>query len=1248
MVDIYSLYTKNGIPVANKVFEKVVFKHGLKVSPIDLIDFQDSVVRDYNNFLFATRGQLNGVYKTEYNIETEELSAGLEVSLQEAQALNPSSNYELKISKGKAYIGGKLVVLPLDDYVEIPDNDIYAPSVTLHLILERKDKYFEPIAIGEPGFAIIDGEHTSDRYEAGYILRLVENLPTDVDDNGNVLFMELATINRPTILKEQSEISLDQLDGINDSGTNWVKYESNLNILNVEKVEYLYSSSTVVKIPLTITQQQWDDLDDGAETAAELGVPLVAGVYYVPYTQNVLIIHSDVNTFSQERIWYMPHTVIEVFDMRYIMEDLPSVISAAFQAVNDLKEHRTNFFEGYVPYGLNNQSTPGSNGIQDDTTPDYNPDGKTFWTLPIAEAEPLVLYLNDDIVNPSDYVVENVVKRTYKEDGDTVIKELGKITFHVAPVVGQKLTVDFYHDSHTLYTENAKHEAHINDINAHPLYVNNNKMAEHLTADDGSIPEVEVVETEEGYSSSVLSVLAHDNRYYRKSELDDEETGKADVIHDHNLVYSKLGHEHPISEINDLQDQLVKIEDNIGVYNKTTRLIMEKVEEGVNGLRDHFIVDSILMQDETVELIGVRADLTNDSTNNPVILTLLRDPSNITGIVDSRVNNTIKDEYAIFPNNLIGNILIGTTIYTILSNTNNTITLNENINDDVIDKKYIINPNSITSIIDNWTIVDTNANFPINGNWIGAHIQLNINNSSSVFNITRIIDNHTIEIEGNDSNFDVHNYTAVNTIYLVNDFTEGGINPWSEPKKVSFGGNNLGLVVSAVQQDDEVWSLWVDTMDSGESHTLWWASIKMGEDVWSPPVNTEFVVDSDCRPSVVLLPNSSNINNEDLLWLFSNNHKVYRSYVEYGQTNYTDQELFGGGILNDVYSVKGIYINRGGVGIADEIWLVYVRDDNGFKGIFLRRFHTNKPYIGNDQDAYSVIGNEIKLSSDDKNCYFPTITQESGSNGKVWIAWGEDNSEFDNRKKPIITIIDINTNEIVSPSYIPKDIIDDLSNFNNDSKMELHYSNDGDIWFIYSVLEGGSFKVYYVLLDYEQSSNDIVNLTPPVELNWGHEVSITERSDGTIWINYNQATQVYSQVRTLGNGEAKWVESTGDLILETAPNADTFIELRWQLPFVNIESRLEYVESEIRAQQQKLEELENNIKVYHEGTPTNINQYDWELPLEYVIGKASNLRIFVNGLRLSSTDWSLNGNTITFVNSTPISSKIVIEWNQLL
>jgi len=394
-----------------------------------------------------------------------------------------------------------------------------------------------------------------------------------------------------------------------------------------------------------------------------------------------------------------------------------------------------------------------------------------------------------------------------------------------------------------------------------------------------------------------------------------------------------------------------------------------------------------------------------------------------------------------------------------------------------------------------------------------------------------------------------------------------------------------------------------------------------------------------------LLPNDLN-SDEDLLWLFSNGHNVYRSYVTHGQTNYTDPELFYN-ISGDIYSAKGMYVNRGGVGIADEIWLVYQREDNGYMGIFLRRFHTNNPY--GSGIAYNMIGSEIKLSSNDKNCYFPTITQESGSNGKIWIAWIEDNSVFDNRKQPLLTLLDINANEVVAPNYIPTDITEILSNFNNDSKMELHYSGDDNVWLVYSVLDGGSFKVYYTLLEYDSPTVSVINLTPPVELNWGHEVSITERSDGTIWINYNQATQVYSQVRTLGNGEVKWIRSTGDLITERAPNDDTFIELRWQLPFVNLESRLEYVESELRTHQQKLEELEGRIKEYNEDVATYIDNYNWELPAEYDVNKASNLRIFVDGSRLrSNIDWSLANTTITFIDSTPIGSEVIVEWNQLL
>jgi hypothetical protein len=1245
MADIYSLYTQNGVPVANKIFEKIIFQNGLKLSPLDLTDFQDIIIRDFDNFLFATRGQVNGIYKTEYEIETEELIAGLEVSLQKAEKLSPSSNYELKINKGKAYIGGKLVIVPLDDYIEVPDNDMYPDFLQLYLILERNEIYFEPTAIGEPGYAITDGQHTSNRYENGYIIRLVENLPTEVDQNGTIKYIKLARLERPTILKTQSDISLDKLDGIDDSGINWNKYESNLHILNTEKVIYLYNGIETTKILYTITQEQWDSLHNGIVSS------LTNGVYYVPYTKNVLIVSSGISQISQERIWYMPHTSnLSVIDERYIMEDLPSVISAAFEAVNDLTEHKTNFFSNYIPYGLNNGLTPGSSGIQDTSIPDYNENGRTFWVLPIAESEPINIYLGEGeskiTVSPSNYVVTNNQIRTYNIDGNSITKELGRIVFNVAPSIGQRLTIDFYHDAHTLYVENTKHEAHRNALDAHPLYINNTEMSEHLINLNDTYPIV---------VNGSLPFKAHDNRYYSQSQLDSGIHAKAPLVHNHNTVYSQLGHEHQVSEIQTLQEQLVKLENNLGVFDKTTSLIFENIEEGVDGIKDHFIIDSLLMQDETIQLIGVKSDLTGDIIDNPVILTLLKDPSNITGRIDSLSDNyTLIDNYANFPIGMTGSITFldidNKPVLTsaIVSNTTTTIRVVSDIHGIVIlpigedlGSKYIVNLRTITSLESNYIIKDSGANFPTDDRWVGGNIQ--VTDNLNIWHTYKILSNtiNTITLDK-----DISGITAIGRNYLVNDFTEGGINPWSEPQKVSFGGNNLGLVISAVQQDDEVWSLWVDTLDAGLTHNLWWSTRKKeiseeGES-WSPPINTGFNVDSDCRPSIVLLPNESNPLNQDLLWLFSEGHSIRRSLVTYGQTNYsTPSELFYGS--GNIYAPEGIFIDRGG---NNEIWLIYVREDNGYNGIFLRRFYTNNPYSG--IIPYNTIGSEIKLSVNNKNCYHPTISQELTSNGNIWVAWGEDNSDFDNRKKPIIKILNTNAIAVISSQYIPIDITTYLSELNNDSKMELHHSTDGDVWLVYSKLVGGAFKVFYTLLRYESLSNNIVNVTPPVELNWGHQVSITERSDNTIWINYNQATQVYSQIRTLGNGEVKWIRSTGDLILEKAPENNTSIELRWQLPFVNIESRLEAVESELRTQSQKLEEIESRVKEYHEGTTSYIDDTHWLLPIEYVVNKASNLRIFVNGLRLRSVDWSLNDSTITFINNTPIVSKIIVEWNQIL
>jgi hypothetical protein len=1240
MADTYSLYTQNGVPTANKIFEKVIFQQGLKVSPVDLIAFQDIVIRDFDNFLFATRGQSNGVYKTEYNTETLELYAGLEVSLQEAVVLNPTSNYELKITKGKAYIGGKLVIVPLDDYVEVPDNDVYPGPETLHLILERSEKYFEPTAIGEPGFALVDGIRTSNRYEAGYILRLVleEDLP-EIDENGNQVYIELAKLVRPPILKTQFDMTLNQIDGDNDEGVNWAKFESNLHILNVEKVSYLFNGISVSKIPSTITQAQWDLLNDNTKSTT-----LMSGVYYVPYTKYVLIVNPSMSSITQEKIWYMPHSAsLELTDTRDIMEDLPSVIDAAFQAIHDIAEHTTKCFTKYVPYGLNDGYTPGPNGIDDITSPNYNPNGNIFWVLPIATGEDIIVYDDYIEINQSEYIVTDVEERTYNENGQSITKELGKITFNTPPAADRKLTVTFYHDAHTIYLENAKHELHRNDISAHPLYINNEEMSEHLANDDIYNTCPDIIDGE-------LPVIAHDNRYYPMSISDSK---YSETEHNHDELYSLLEHNHQISEIDTLQEQLIKIEDNIGVYNKTTRLIMEQFEEGVDGLRDHFIIDSLLMQDETVQLIGIRADLTEDSIDNPVILTLLRNPYNITGRIDSISGvYTIVDNYAIFPNGLSGSIEFLDSdnkhilTSTIVSNTETSITVSDDISTLNLNNRFIVNPHTITSIESNFIIKDDIANFPVDGSWVGGNIQ--VLDNSDIWHNFKIASNteNTITIDSSDLSFDISSFTAVGKYYLVNDFTVGGINPWSEPQKVSYGGKNLGLVISAVQLDDEIWSLWVDTQNEGLTHTLWWSTrekVVGGEgEVWSPPTDTGFNVDEDCRPSIVVLPNNTNPNNEDLMWLFSFNHELYYSYVTYGQTSYSDPAVkFCGGILTNIYSPEGICINKGA---NNEIWIVYVKEDSGYNGIFLRRFSTNAPYNAIDQ--------EIKISSNDVNCYHPTISQELGGSGNIWIAWGEDNNSYDNSKMPKIKIIDIDTIEVAPVQGIP--ILTDINfinTFNVDSKMELHHSNNGDTWLVYSILEGGAFKVYYLLLEYQSETNSIINLTPPVELNNGHEVSITERSDSTIWINYNQATQVYSQVRLLGNGEVKWTQSTGELITEVAPEANTFIELRWQLPFVNLESRLEVVESEIRTQSQKLEELETLINnFYNEGTLTYVSNIDWTLPLEYNNNKAKNLRIFVNGLRLRSTyDWVIiNDNTVHFTNSTPNTSIIVIEWDQIL
>jgi hypothetical protein len=1164
MSDVNSLYTQNGVPVANKVFEKVIFKYGLNITPTDLIAFQDIMITDFENFLFATRGKINGVYKTEYNTETEEFDTGLVTTLQQAQVLQPTSNYELKVSKGKAYIGGKFIEVPLDDYVEVPDNDVYPDLVVLHLILERLNSNFGPTALGQPGFAVIDGKHTSDREEAGYRLRLVDTVPTEVDSEGNILFLELAKLVRPVILKTQSEIVLDQMDGPNDDGVNWAKYEANLNILTVEKVTYLtYIGETVVKIPSTITQAQWDALNSSGMSS-----DLVPGVYYVPYTRNVLIVLSDISLISQERIWYLPHTAdLELTDMRYIIEDLPAVISAAIQAVENLAVHTTKFFEAYVPAGLQDELT---NGTSD-----------TFWVLPIADDEPIVVYLDEVEVNSSLYTVTNVVDRTYTKQGEEVTEEWGRIVFTIPPASGQRLTVDFYHDAHTLYVENAKHEAHKTDIDAHTNYINDNEFEEHTKNLNGTNP-------------PIGTVVAHDNRYYTQAELDHHTTGKSDKGHDHDTEYSAITHGHQISEVVTLQGLLTKIEDNLGVYDKTTRLIIEQITRDIDGAKTIFDVESLMLDDETTRLVGVRADLTDDSINNPIILDLLYNPS------------------------------FGT----------------------------------VTSLPDNFTIEDTAVTFPTDGTLVGGHINPNTDNVTP--QTFEIISNTATTITVDE---DISTYTVAAKPYSVNDFTPGGVNPWTVPKKVSYGGNNLGLVVSAVQADDEVWTLWVDTEDAGVTHTLWWSTQKVSEEVWSPPVNTTFSVDSDSRPSIAKIPDG--FGDEDLMFLFTsslpgNSHNVYYSYVSHGQTSFSDPELFYD-LSQGIYAPQGKYIHNTG-GTGDRIWLVYTRDEGGVSNVYLRIFENSAPY--------SLLGSEILISDGVDNCYYPTLSQELSDGGNVWIAWVCDNSIYDNKKKPMATILDVDAATVVTSDFIPSDISTVLDNFNIDSRIDMHHSVDENVWLVYSVIEGGSFNIYYVHLDHYVPTNNIINLTPPVELNRGHEVSITERSDQTIWINYNQTTQVYNQVRLLGAGEVKWTRATQKLEFEVAPINGSFIEIRWRLPFSDIEGRLEAAESEIRTHHQQITQLAALIGLgdeidwgelvdllqqilatssqYFEGDCTFVDVDHWLMPVEYNEVISSSVRLFKNGSRLrENTDWTISGNVITFTQPTPDTAIVIAEWNQV-
>lgn len=1158
MPDILSLYTQNGIPVANKIFEKVVFKSGLNVSPYDLVALQDVMIRDYDNFLFATRGLINGVYKTEYDPIKDELLPGLEVSIQEASVLNPTSNYELRVSKGKAYIGGKLVALPIVDYIEIPDNNLYPDPITLHVILEREVKDFVPTALGQPGFSLSDGKYTSDRKEVLYKLRLVDELPIEKDSSGNSTFIELANLFRPPILKVQNEIFLNSLDGEHDEGLNWSKYETNLHILNVQKIVYLtYSGETITKVPTAITQTQWNILND-----KNIRSTLVSGVYYVPYTKNVLIVSADVNLISQERIWYMPHTAgLQLTDVRYVIEDLPSVISAAFESVRDLDEHKTNHFVEYIPYGLVDEFTDGQ--------------VKIFFTLPICDNEPLIVKLGDTIVDSTSYTVTNVIPMTYDKNGEMVTELMGKIEFQIAPSPGQRLSIDFYHDAHTLYVENAKHEAHRNDLNAHPNYVNNVEFSSHIKNLDNTDGDID-------------NVISHDNRYYTISKLDHPTLGKAERIHTHNDLYSVLGHMHQISNVDTLSSILNRIEDNLGVFNRTTRLILEKTEQGIDGVRTVFDVDSLLLSDETAKLIGIRADLTSDSIRNPVILKLLHNPSN----------------------------------------------------------------GAITGIIDNNTIEDLNANFPVDGSLVGGHINPNVEGIDTF----KIISNTNKRITVNEN---ISNYTSIGKIYTVNDFTYGGINPWTSPQRISYGGKNLGLVISSVQNDDEVWAVWVDTHDNGLTHNLWWSTKKIGDDVWSPPVNTYFRVDGDSRPSIVKVPNGVN---EDLMILFTDNGNVYYSYISHGQTYFGDRTLFYD-LPNKIYYPKGIYI-RNQAGSGDKIWLVYRKEDNGVFNIYLKVFSSN---FG---EGYSPEGNEILLSDGLKNCYYATISQENRDGGDVWISWICDNSEFDNRNKPIITILDANLNTKVDPTFIPSEQAKVLDNFNIESRMELHHGSDGNVWLVYSVNDGGAFNVYYIYLSYDSITNLIRNENPPVELNRGHEVSITERSDSTIWITYSQATQVYSQVRLLGSGEVKWNSTQKTLEFEVAPISGSFIELRWQLPFVDIESRLEAVESELMTHRQKIEQLASllnlsvdvdwgevietldtimkGISKPYEGDCSYLDLHHWRMPGEYESDKASFLRIYKNGNRLKKiTDWNINGNIITFIESTNNDHIVIAEWEQV-
>lgn len=273
-----------------------------------------------------------------------------------------------------------------------------------------------------------------------------------------------------------------------------------------------------------------------------------------------------------------------IFDSRNMIMTMPEIQEAALYAKTVAEEHLEFYFEKQELIG------------------DVNSSNNVFTTkyAVIKESE-FEIYANDVLVPSNQYnFITTSDWETSKEKPKTTI------TFLQPIAAGTVLTASYYPEHHIQYLSKFRFYDHID-----------------AASEDHDNRYYTEAEDDAWRDAHNVDVAAHPTHVLWTAFNDWVDAHTSSNTHDHDSVYTRIGHKHTIDDTVKLRDRLVQLSEQIGYGRDDYYIVTQEITSDIDGVNKIFPVSNSLIDNGLGYVKQIRADITNDAVRNPTVITVI-------------------------------------------------------------------------------------------------------------------------------------------------------------------------------------------------------------------------------------------------------------------------------------------------------------------------------------------------------------------------------------------------------------------------------------------------------------------------------------------------------------------------------------------------------------------------------------------------------------------------------------------------